>query len=153
MQEPIAAPAWSRYVTRPPFRLPCGLLAERAAGDGFRRRHGELCPRVLSWSGFLTYRCSATTLLVISHHQSYGRHGARHKLLAHVPGASFWPSCRKRLHSVKRGVECTSGAVRARTKFEETRELEEEPLTMPSLSVDMEHFRPYSSHWDGVFAT
>ena len=82
MQEPIAAPAWSRYVTRPPFRLPCGLLAERAAGDGFRRRHGELSARVHSWSGFLTYRCSATTLLVISHHQSYGRHGARHKLLA-----------------------------------------------------------------------
>ena len=72
---------------------------------------------------------------------------------AHVPGASFWPSCRKRLHSVKRGVECTSGAVRARTKFEETREVEEEALTMPSSSVDMEHFRPYSSLWNGVFAT
>ena len=82
IQEPIAAPAWPRYVTRPPFRLPCSLLAVRAAGDGFRRRHGELCARVHSWSGFLTYRCCATTLLVISHHQSYGRHGARHKLLA-----------------------------------------------------------------------
>ena len=41
----------------------------------------------------------------------------------------------------------------AGAKFEETREVVEESLTMPSLSVDMEHFRPYSSLWNGVFAT
>ena len=53
----------------------------------------------------------------------------------------------------KKTWNAQSGAVRARTKFEETREVGEEPLTMPSLSVDMKHFRPYSSLWDGVFAT
>ena len=36
-------------------------------------------------------------------------------------------------------MECTPGAVRAGAKFEETREVVEEPLTMSSLSVDMEH--------------
>ena len=50
-------------------------------------------------------------------------------------------------------MECTSGAVRARVKFEETREVEEEPLTMPSFSVAIEYFRPYSTLWNGVFAT
>ena len=43
--------------------------------------------------------------------------------------------------------------MRAGAKFEETRVVVEEPLTMPSLSVDTEHFRPYSSLWNGVFAT
>ena len=37
-------------------------------------------------------------------------------------------------------MECTPEAVRAGAKFEETREVLEEPLTMPCLSVDIGTF-------------
>ena len=43
IQEPIAAPAWPRYGTRPPFTNLCDLRAVRAAGGGFRRRRGAPC--------------------------------------------------------------------------------------------------------------
>ena len=43
IKEPIAAPAWQHYGTRPPLRHLCVLLAVRAAGIGFRRRRGALC--------------------------------------------------------------------------------------------------------------
>ena len=39
------------------------------------------------------------------------------------------------------------------SEIEETREVVEEPLTIPALFVDMAHFRSYSSLWNGVFAT
>ena len=43
IQKPIAAPAWPRYGTRPPFTNLCDLRAVRAAGGGFRRRRGAPC--------------------------------------------------------------------------------------------------------------
>ena len=43
IQEPIAAPAWPRYGTRPPCTNLCDLRAVRAAGGGFRRRRGAPC--------------------------------------------------------------------------------------------------------------
>ena len=42
IKQPIAAPAWTRYGTRPPLRYLCVLLAVRAAGGGFRRRRRPL---------------------------------------------------------------------------------------------------------------
>ena len=42
IKQPIAAPAWPRYATRPPLRYLCVLPAVRAAGCGFRRRRGAL---------------------------------------------------------------------------------------------------------------
>ena len=43
IKQPMAAPAWQRYGTRPPLRTLCVLPAVRAAGGGFRRRRGALC--------------------------------------------------------------------------------------------------------------
>ena len=43
IKKPIAAPALTLYVTRPPLRNLCVLRAVRAAVDGFRRRRGALC--------------------------------------------------------------------------------------------------------------
>ena len=43
IKQPIAAPAWPRYGTRPPFRYLCVLPAVRSAGGGFRRRRGAPC--------------------------------------------------------------------------------------------------------------
>ena len=42
-EQPIAAPAWSSYGTRPPLRNLCVLRTVRAAGSGFRGRHRALC--------------------------------------------------------------------------------------------------------------
>ena len=41
-EQPIAAPAWSSYGTRPPLRNLCDLRTVRAAGGGFRGRHRAL---------------------------------------------------------------------------------------------------------------
>ena len=42
-EQPIAAPAWPSYGTRPPLRNLCDLRTVRAAGSGFRGRHRALC--------------------------------------------------------------------------------------------------------------
>ena len=42
IKRPIAAPAWTRYGTRPSLRHLCVLPTVRAAGGGFRRRRGAL---------------------------------------------------------------------------------------------------------------
>ena len=42
-EQPIAAPAWPSYGTRPPLRYLCVLRTVHAAGSGFRRRHRALC--------------------------------------------------------------------------------------------------------------
>ena len=42
-EQPIAAPAWPSYGTRPPLRNLCNLRTARAAGSGFRGRHRALC--------------------------------------------------------------------------------------------------------------
>ena len=42
IKQPIAAPAWTRYGTRPSLRHLCVLPPVRAAGCGFRRRRGAL---------------------------------------------------------------------------------------------------------------
>ena len=42
-EQPIAAPAWPSYGTRPPLRNLCVLRTVRAAGSGFRGRHRALC--------------------------------------------------------------------------------------------------------------
>ena len=65
IKEPIAAPAWQHYGTRPPLRHLCVLLAVRADGVGFRRRRGALCGQVHLGSGFLAYRSRATTYLAM----------------------------------------------------------------------------------------
>ena len=65
IKEPIAAPAWQHYGTRPPLRHLCVLLAVRADGVGFRRRRGALCGQVHLGSGFLAYRSRATTHLAM----------------------------------------------------------------------------------------
>ena len=42
-EQPIAAPAWPLYGTRPPLTNLCVLRTVHAAGSGFRRRHRALC--------------------------------------------------------------------------------------------------------------
>ena len=42
-EQPIAAPAWPSYGTRPPLTNLCVLRTVHAAGSGFRRRHRALC--------------------------------------------------------------------------------------------------------------
>ena len=68
IKQPIAAPAWPRYATRPPLRYLCVLPAVRAAGGGFR--------------------CRATAHLPICHRPWYDRQGSRHKFLAVQPRMS-----------------------------------------------------------------
>ena len=41
-EQPIAAPAWPSYGTRPPLSYLCVLRTVHAAGSGFRRRHRAL---------------------------------------------------------------------------------------------------------------
>ena len=54
IQEPIAAPAWPRYGTRPPFTNLCDLRAVRAAGGGsdFAAGVGHPARAGAPWVGF-----------------------------------------------------------------------------------------------------
>ena len=51
-EQPIAAPAWSSYGTRPPLRNLCVLRIVLAAGSGFRRGAGHPARADAPWVGF-----------------------------------------------------------------------------------------------------
>ena len=81
-EQPIAAPAWSSYGTRPPLRNLCVLRTVLAAGSGFRRGAGILRGQMHLGSAFRAYTCRATTQLTLCHCSLYERQFSRHEFLA-----------------------------------------------------------------------
>ena len=83
-EQPIAAPAWPLYGTRPPLRDLCVLRTVRAAGRGFRAGRGHSARAGAPWVGFsgletprdhATDDVPSTTQLTMCHRPLYERQG------------------------------------------------------------------------------
>ena len=139
--------------------LPCAEMLVAAAG---RERGPPTPPPPSSWRHIRTgkrFQCAFDVASAREHihdvrMQAIGVAGIRWDAVLHINAHAerHGESAPQKLRRQNwRGMH--TGKVRAWAKLRETRQVEEEPWTMPSCSVDMEHFRPYSSLWDGVFAT